>query len=54
MKCPLCGAPTDIKDTRKKDGNVIQRRRLCFNNHFFRTEERSISEPKLKKSRFKE
>jgi hypothetical protein len=39
MKCPECGAPTDVKETRLKDDNTIHRRRLCFNGHRFFTRE---------------
>jgi transcriptional regulator NrdR family protein len=39
MRCPVCNAPTDVKETRTKDGYVF-RRRLCFNEHTFTTEER--------------
>ena len=36
MKCPQCGAATDVKDTRTKD-NVVRRNRVCFNDHAFTT-----------------
>jgi len=38
MKCPICGAATDVKETRTKN-NAVRRRRLCFNDHTFMTEE---------------
>ena len=34
MKCPLCGAPTDVLETRG-----VVRRRECFNGHRFTTDE---------------
>ena len=39
MRCPVCNAPSDVKDTRTRDGHVT-RQRLCFNEHKFTTEER--------------
>ena len=36
MKCPQCGAATDVKATRTKD-NVVRRSRVCFNEHAFTT-----------------
>jgi hypothetical protein len=36
MRCPQCGAMTDVKDTRTKD-NVVRRKRVCFNEHIFTT-----------------
>jgi transcriptional regulator NrdR family protein len=48
MKCPLCGAPTDVKSTKHEVGVVI-RRRICFNDHSFNTEEKAVSKPKLKR-----
>ena len=39
MKCPACNAPSDVKETRARDDHVY-RRRLCFNEHTFTTEER--------------
>jgi transcriptional regulator NrdR family protein len=43
VKCPLCNAPTEVKDTRTNVDCVI-RRRVCFNMHTFKTEERAVSE----------
>jgi hypothetical protein len=43
MKCPLCKAPTEVKDTRS-NGDCMIRRRVCFNMHTFKTEERAVSE----------
>ena len=40
MKCPHCGAPTDVKDTRMTKPNEVTRRRECFNGHKFKTLER--------------
>jgi transcriptional regulator NrdR family protein len=39
MKCPVCNAPTDVEETRTKDDHTY-RRRECFNEHTFTTEER--------------
>jgi transcriptional regulator NrdR family protein len=47
MKCPLCDAPSDVEQTKPKDG-AIWRRRLCYNDHIFHTEERAITEPRHK------
>ena len=42
MKCPQCGAVSEVKDTRLHKDNYITRRRLCFNNHTFKTKEEAI------------
>ena len=47
MKCPLCGAPTEVIDTRLK-GNKYVRKRECFNEHRFKTIESPVTIPKLK------
>ena len=39
MKCPICGAATDVKATRTKDNNMVYRTRVCFNDHKFTTKE---------------
>jgi transcriptional regulator NrdR family protein len=39
MRCPVCNAPSDVKETRTRDDHIY-RRRLCFNEHTFTTEER--------------
>ena len=44
MRCPQCGAITDVKETRTKE-SVITRRRICHNYHTFKTEERCVTEP---------
>lgn len=49
MKCPLCGAPSDVEETRARKGGIIVRRRHCFNDHMFRTEEKAVTVPKLKR-----
>ena len=49
MKCPLCNAPTDVKQTFKQDGDYI-RRRMCFNGHTFKTKEILINHPKPKRN----
>lgn len=48
MKCPLCKGPTDVKST-KRIGDVIWRRRICFNEHSFTTEEKAVTQPKPKR-----
>lgn len=48
MKCPLCRAPTDIKEKRDVNGKVI-RRRECYNMHVFSTEEIVITQPRNKR-----
>ena len=40
MKCPICNAPTDVKDTRITQGNQVTRKRECFNGHKFKTIEK--------------
>jgi transcriptional regulator NrdR family protein len=49
MKCPLCNAPTEVKQTKTKNGKPI-RRRHCFNDHSFYTEEVATSVPKPKRT----
>jgi len=39
MKCPHCGAATDVKDTRIVKNQVV-RKRECFNGHKFKTLEK--------------
>jgi transcriptional regulator NrdR family protein len=39
MKCPICGAATDVKETRTKENNMVYRKRICFNDHKFTTKE---------------
>ena len=41
MKCPYCGAPTSVTDTRIYGAKVL-RKRLCFNMHKLTTEEKNI------------
>jgi transcriptional regulator NrdR family protein len=41
MKCPTCGAWTEVKLTKQMDGHV-QRSRICGNEHKFTTEERVV------------
>ena len=50
MKCPLCNAPTDVKFSKRESDSVI-RRRICFNDHSFITEEKAVSKPKPKRKR---
>ena len=49
MKCPLCGAPSDVEDTRTNKDGIIVRRRQCYNDHIFRTEEKAVTTPKSKR-----
>lgn len=39
MKCPHCGAWSDVLETRTKDDWVTKRRRRCANDHRFNTYE---------------
>lgn len=39
MKCPTCGAWTEVKDTRHQRDMMTKRYRLCANNHRFQTVE---------------
>jgi hypothetical protein len=48
MKCPLCGAPSDVEQTKSIDGVPI-RRRVCYNDHSFNTKEVATSTPKPKR-----
>ena len=50
MKCPLCQAPTEIKDSRLTSKGYV-RRRKCFNDHVFKTVETLLTEPKNKRSK---
>ena len=41
MRCPICNAQTDVEDSRqRKETNSVIRKRKCFNNHIFKTEEK--------------
>ena len=45
MKCPQCGAWTQVKETRtNKVKNIVTRRYECGNMHRFSTEERVRNE----------
>lgn len=44
----MCGAPTEVKHT-KRVRDVIWRRRICFNEHSFGTEEKAVTKPKPKR-----
>lgn len=47
MRCPECGKPSDVIDSRiRKDGKVTRRRR-CFNDHRFSTLESAHPSPEL-------
>lgn len=37
MKCPRCGAPSDVVETRPAPHHATRRRRTCFNGHRFVT-----------------
>jgi transcriptional regulator NrdR family protein len=41
MKCPVCGAWTQVKLTRQSD-EFVRRSRVCGNEHRFTTEERAV------------
>ena len=42
MRCPICNAQTDVEDSRRrKESNSVIRKRKCFNNHIFKTEEKA-------------
>lgn len=41
MKCPVCGAWTQVKSTRQSAG-FVRRSRVCGNEHRFTTEERAV------------
>lgn len=43
MKCPMCNAPTEVKQTRKQSRGYV-RFRLCFNYHMFKTVETVLQE----------
>jgi len=45
MNCPLCSAATDVVETKNINGIVI-RRRHCYNDHSFKTQELAITTPK--------
>ena len=41
MRCPICNAQTDVEDSRvRKETNCVIRKRKCFNDHIFKTEEK--------------
>ena len=44
MRCPECKAHTDVKETRQLESGVVKRKRLCFNEHIFYSEERPIKQ----------
>ena len=46
MKCPICQAATDVKETRNKNG-LVYRRRICFNEHTFTSHEVAIIDHKV-------
>lgn len=39
MKCPKCGAPSNVIETRASANLTTSRRRKCFNDHTFKTVE---------------
>ena len=41
MKCPVCGAWTQVKDSRQS-AEFVRRSRVCGNEHRFTTEERAV------------
>ncbi len=46
MKCPICQADTEVKETRNKNG-LVYRRRFCFNEHPFTTHEVAVIDRKV-------
>ena len=51
MKCPECGAWTDVIETRKSEIYGYKRRRECANGHRFTTQEVIIPEDEIKEER---
>ena len=41
MMCPICNSPTRVKDTRRRIDNYVIRKRICYNDHIFQTEEKA-------------
>ena len=50
MMCPLCNAPSEVKETRIKVGYVY-RRRICFNEHLFTSHEKIVKTVEKKNDR---
>jgi len=49
MKCPICGAPSEVKETRPLKTGELRRRRQCYNLHIFNTREQvDTSDARLK------
>jgi transcriptional regulator NrdR family protein len=46
LKCPMCGAWSDVLETRTKEDNTKRRRYECGNLHRFTTLESVRAEPK--------
>lgn len=42
MKCPTCGAWSEIKETRQRSNGLLYRRRKCGNHHSFSTYETPV------------
>lgn len=42
MKCPTCGAWTEVKETRRQQDSMSKRTRVCANSHTFQTIEAPI------------
>jgi len=51
MKCPVCGAWTLIKDTRKTADNQKKRRYECANEHRFNTLETILPQKEVRQKR---
>jgi len=51
LKCPECGAWTDVVESRPSEVHGYRRRRECANGHRFTTEEVVIPEEQLTKER---
>ena len=49
MRCPICNAPTEVNDSRvRKETNSVIRKRKCFNDHIFQTEEKAKGDKLLR------
>jgi transcriptional regulator NrdR family protein len=49
MKCPVCGAWTQVKDSRPND-EFVRRSRVCGNEHRFTTEERAVPDSRQRQT----
>ncbi len=51
MKCPVCGAWTTVKETRKTADNQKKRRYECGNEHRFNTLETIVPKKEVRQKR---